>query len=76
MEIKEYCENCKEFRRLNIKEKNSEYEIRGKKYNYLEFIGYCVKCREIVTTNRLIDENLKRLEIAFRSEKNIITKEG
>ncbi len=75
MEIKEYCENCKEVRKLNIKEKSNDCEIRGKKYNYLELIGYCDKCGEIVTTNRLNDENLKRLDIAFRNEENIITKE-
>lgn len=75
MEIKEYCENCKEFRNLNIKEKSSQYEIRGKNYDYIELVGYCDKCGEEVTTNKLIDENLKRLDSTYRNIENIITKE-
>ena len=29
MEIKEYCENCKEFRKLNIKEKSNAKSVSG-----------------------------------------------
>ena len=72
---KNFCEFCNEFVELKLKEEFVEKEIKGKKYKYLELIGYCCKCGEIVTTNEIIDENLRRLDEAYRSEEKIITKD-
>ena len=72
---KEFCEFCNEIVELKLKEEIVQEEIKGKKYKYLKLIGYCSKCGEIVTTNEIIDENLRRLDEAYRVEEKIITKE-
>lgn len=75
MLIKEFCENCEKNVELCVKEIVNEKEIKGKKYKYIELIGYCKCCGQIVTSNKIIDENLKRLDEAYRMQENIISKE-
>ena len=50
MLIKEFCENCEKTVDLNLKEIVNNKEIKGKKYKYIELIGYCKCCGEIVTS--------------------------
>lgn len=71
--LKEYCEYCNEILEVKIKEELNYEEIKGKKYKYLKLIGYCSKCGNIVTVNEIIDENIKRINEAYRTEENIIT---
>lgn len=71
--LKEFCEECNDIVELKLKEEISEQEIKGKKYNYLKLIGYCNRCGNIVTTNKIIDKNLKRIDEAYRAEENIIS---
>lgn len=75
MLIKEFCENCEKTVDLNLKEIVNNKEIKGKKYKYIELIGYCKCCGEIVTSNKIIDENLKRMDEAYRTQENIISKD-
>lgn len=70
---KVFCEKCNEFMDYSIEERTNEFEIRGKKYKYLEKIAICNNCGEQVTVNELVDENLKRLNYAYRKQENIIT---
>lgn len=72
---KEFCELCNDIFELKLKEEFDEEEIKGKKYKYLKLVGYCSNCGNIVTSNEIIDENLKRIDEAYRTEEKIITKE-
>lgn len=69
---KGYCENCNQIVEYQIKEKEDVVEIRGKEYRYNKVIGYCKKCGEQVTANEITDENLKRMDLSYRSNENII----
>jgi len=69
---KGFCENCNKLVEYKKVEINTDYEIRGKKYNYKEIIGYCKNCNEEISANEITDENLERLDNAFRTEENII----
>ena len=74
MIVKEFCENCEKIVELNLKEKSNIKNIRGKNYNYIELEGYCKECGMQISSGKLIDENLKRIDNAFRTEEKIITK--
>lgn len=69
---KGFCENCNKLVEYKIEEKNDSYEIRGKKYNYKEVRGYCKNCNEEVSDSKITDENLNRIDNAYRTEENII----
>ena len=69
---KGFCENCNKLVEYTIKEMSNSYEIRGKKYNYKEIKGYCKKCKEEVSDNEISDENLNRIDCAYREEEHII----
>lgn len=75
MNILEFCENCNEFVELNLKERENIEIIKGKEYKYIELIGYCKECGEIVTSSQIIDENLKRIDKVFRTQEEIITQD-
>ncbi|MBQ2835771.1 MAG: DUF4065 domain-containing protein [Clostridia bacterium] len=69
---KGFCENCNKLVEYKIQEINDCYEIRGKKYNYKEVKGYCKNCNEEVSDSKITDENLNRIDNAYRTEENII----
>lgn len=69
---KGFCENCNKLVEYRIEEINDSYEIRGKKYNYKEVKGYCKNCNEEVSDSKITDENLNRIDNAYRTEENII----
>ena len=70
---KGYCENCDNIVDYEVKEREDIVEIRGKEYKYKKIQGYCKKCNEEVSANEITDENLRRMDYAFRSAENIIT---
>ena len=69
---KGFCENCNKLVEYKIKEINDSYKIRGKKYNYKEVKGYCKNCNQEVSDSKITDENLNRIDNAYRTEENII----
>lgn len=71
--LKEFCEVCNEFTNLNRKEEICEEEIKGKKYKYIKVIDYCSKCGNPVTSKDSVDENIKRIDKAYRIEEKIIS---
>ena len=69
---KGFCENCDKLVNYFVKEKEEEIEIHGKKYNYKRIIAYCKDCNEEVTVNEIENENLRRIDEAYRNAENII----
>ncbi len=69
---KGYCEKCDNIIEYEVKEIQDVVEIRGKKYEYNRLVGYCKKCGEEITANEITDENLKRMDYAFRNTEGII----
>lgn len=67
-----FCENCNKVVEYLKKEIDDSYEIRGKKYNYKKIIGYCKNCNEEISDNEITDENLNRIDCAYREEEHII----
>lgn len=72
---KGFCEKCNKLVEYEIKEINDKVEIKGKNYNYKRLTGYCRNCGEEVSSNELNDENLIRIDKAYRNEEKIITTE-
>ncbi len=72
---KGFCEKCNKLVEYEIKEINDKVEIKGKNYNYKRLIGYCKNCGEEISSNELNDENLIRIDKAYRNEEKIITTE-
>lgn len=73
--IKGFCEKCNNLVEYEIKEIDEKIEIKGKKYNYKRLIGYCKNCGEEISSNEINDENLIRIDNAYRNEENIIKTE-
>ena len=69
---KGFCENCDKLVNYFAKETNEQVEIHGRMYNYKRIIAYCKNCNEEVTVNEIEDENLKRIDEAYRNAENII----
>ena len=72
---KGFCEECNNLVEYEIKEINDKTEIKGKKYNYKRVVGNCKKCGEEISSNDINDENLIRIDKAYRNEEKIITTE-
>lgn len=72
---KGFCEKCNNLVEYEIKEVDEKIEIKGKKYNYKRLIGYCKNCGEEISSNEINDENLIRIDNAYRNEENIIKTE-
>lgn len=72
---KGFCEKCNCLVEYDVKELNDVAEIKGKKYKFKRLVGYCKKCSEEINSNEINDENLNRIDIAYRNEENIITTE-
>ena len=72
---KGFCEECNNLVEYEIKEINDKTEIKGKKYNYKRVVGNCKKCGEEISSNEINDENLIRIDKAYRNEEKIITTE-
>lgn len=70
---KVFCENCQDFVDYNIEEKESNFEIKGKRYKYIEKLAYCKNCGEQLNVNEILDENVKKLNYEYRKQENIIT---
>lgn len=68
-----FCENCNKQVGYNIIEKNTYQFIRDKKYYYNKIYAFCNECEEEISENSITDENLRRLDNAFRLEEHIIT---
>lgn len=69
---KGYCEKCDNITEYEVKEREDVLQVRGKKYKYKRLLGYCKKCGQEITANEITDENLKRMDYAFRTTENII----
>ncbi len=69
---KGYCENCDKMTNYNAKEKEENIEIHEKEYQYKRLIAYCKNCDQEVTVNEIEDENLKRIDDAYRTAEHII----
>ncbi len=72
---KGFCEKCNNMVEFEIKEIAEKVEIKGREYGYNRLIGYCKNCGEEISSNELNDENLIRIDKAYRSKENIITTE-
>lgn len=72
---KGFCEKCNNLVEYEIKEIDEKIEIKGKEYNYKRLIGYCKNCGEEISSNEINDENLIRIDNAYRNEENIIKTE-
>lgn len=72
---KGFCEECNNLVDYEIKEIDEETSIKGKTYKYKRVIGYCKKCGEQISSNEINDENLIRIDKAYRNKENIITTE-
>lgn len=72
---KGFCENCNNLVEYDKKEIDSIAEIKGKKYSYKRIYAYCKCCREEISSNEISDENLNRIDMAYRDEENIIKTE-
>lgn len=70
---KGFCENCNKQVSYNIVEKSTYEIIHEKKYYYNKIYAFCNKCGEEVSENDITDENLRRLDNAYRLEEHIIT---
>lgn len=70
---KAFCENCNKLVGYNIVEKNTYQTIREKKYYYNKIYAFCNDCGEELSDSDITDENLRRLDKAFRLEEHIIT---
>ena len=69
---KGYCENCDKLVNYVKKEIDAECEIKNKKYSYKRIVCYCEECKEEISVNEISDENLNRIDDAYRTKENII----
>jgi len=70
---KGFCENCdKQVSYSTIEKKTCEI-IHDKKYYFNKIYAFCNECGEEVTVGEITDENLRRLDNAYRLEEHIIT---
>lgn len=70
---KGFCEKCNELVEYTVKEIDDNVTIKGKEYAFKRLIGYCKKCGEEISSNEINDENLNRIDVAYRTKENIIT---
>ena len=70
-----FCENCNKLVGYNTIEKNTYQIIREKKYYYNKLYAFCKECGEELSENSITDENLRRLDRAYRLEEHIISVE-
>ena len=70
---KGFCEKCNELVEYTVKEIDDNVTIKGKEEAFKRLIGYCKKCGEEISSNEINDENLNRIDIAYRTKENIIT---
>lgn len=66
---KGYCEKCDELVEFYTKEKEEFFVVRNKRYSYSAIVPYCIQCNEEVTVDSIVDENIRRLDEAYREEK-------
>lgn len=69
---KGFCEKCNNMVEYEIKEIAEKVEIKGREYSYNRLIGYCKNCREEISSNELNDENLIRIDKAYKIVKEAI----
>lgn len=69
---KGYCEKCDKLVNYNIIEADDIFELRGKEYKYTKKVGCCEFCGEEVANNDIMDENLNRIDEAYRAKEGII----
>lgn len=67
---KEYCFECEKEVKVNLIEKEKEFEVRGKKYKYLGIECFCDECKNEV---KILDEDLERREDSYRKAEGLIT---
>ena len=70
---KGFCENCDKLVSYKTIEKRACEIIHDKEYYFDKIYAFCNECGEEVTVGDITDENLRRLDNAFRLEENIIT---
>ena len=66
---KGFCERCNKLVEYAISEYDEEVKIKGKVYKYKRLVGYCKNCGEEISSNELTDENLERIDKAYRNDK-------
>ena len=72
---KGFCENCNKIVDYSRKEVCDFAEIKDKKYKFNRVIGVCKNCGQEVSSNDINDENLNRIDNAYRKNEGIITTE-
>jgi len=69
MEKLEFCGNCREYVKYEIKEVNSKFKMKHKpKVKYKERIAVCKKCGARIYIAEIIDGNLERLKEAIKNK--------
>jgi len=67
-----FCEDCHEMVAYSTKNVTMEKEIKGKKVEFESKEAFCPICNGSLFVASLRDYNLKQMDIAFRSAKNLI----
>ena len=68
-----FCEKCTENEEYCVNEEIDIKLIKGKNIEYIRKEAYCKKCGSKIFVSEIRDENLKRIEDAFRKKEKLIT---
>lgn len=67
-----FCENCRDMVNYNMKIVNMNKTIKGKTIHYIGKEAYCEVCKEEIFVSEIRDENLMRLDEAYRKAEDLI----
>ena len=70
---KGYCEKCDNLVEFYTEERKEYFAIRNKRYYFSAIVAHCAHCNEEVTVNSIVDENIRRLDEAYRKEEDNFT---
>ena len=67
-----FCENCRDIVEFSVREEAITKVIKGKEITYKSKVAFCNECGEEIFVGEIRDQNLKRLDIAYREHEQLI----
>ena len=70
--MKSFCENCRDMVNYRIKAISKKKTDKGKAIHYIGKEAYCEVCKEEIFVSEIRDDNLLRLDAAYREAEGLI----
>lgn len=68
-----FCDECRDMVKYTIDTREGLSEVKGEEVKYAEKIALCNECGKEIFISEIMDENLKAIDEAYRSDKDLIT---